>query len=132
MSLSQRSPGTVPVLVKTPDTGKTALGSGQLVPVPVGQRGAKAGACGLGALLFLIGPTVFFGPHVIITLPIGLVLAYVGWTIWSVDLKVEQIKVSCPGCKKDAVLDGGKAEESMNDQCPECQRALTLQPGKEA
>lgn len=129
MSLSTLSPGTVDVLVKTPDTGKSAQGSGQLISVPATQRGGKAGALALGSLLFLVGPTIFFGPHVIITLPIGAVLAYVAWTVWSVDLKVEQIQVSCPGCKKDTVLDGGKAEETMNDQCPECQRALQLQPG---
>lgn len=132
MSLSELSPGPIPVLVKTPDTGKSCPGIGQLVAVPVAQRGVKAGACALGALLFLVGPSVFFGPHVIITLPIGFVLAYVGWTIWSVDLKVEQVKVCCPGCKKDTTLDGGKAEATMNDQCPECQRALSLYPGKEA
>lgn len=132
MSLSELSPGPIPVLVKTPDTGKSSPGQGQLVPVAAGPRGAKAGALGLASLLFLIGPTVFFGPHVIITLPIGLVLAYVAWAIWSVDLKVEQIQVCCPGCKKDTTLDGGKAGETMNDQCPECQRALVLYPGKEA
>jgi hypothetical protein len=131
MNLSKLSPGPIPVLVKTPDTGKSSQGQGQLIPVPAGQRGTKAGLVGLGSLLFLVGPTIFFGPHVIITLPIGAVLAYVAWTIWSVDLKVEQVGVTCPGCKKETVLDGGKASESMNDQCPECQRALLLQPGVE-
>lgn len=130
MSLADLQPGPIPVLVKTPDTGKSAQGQGQLIPVPVGARGGKAGAAAFGALVFLIGPTIFFGPHVIITLPIGAVLAYVAWTIWSVDLKVEQIQVVCPGCKKDTVLDGGQAKDAMDDQCPECQRSLQLFPGQ--
>ena len=132
MNLSTLAPGPIPVFVKTPDTGKSSQGQGQLIPVPAAQRGSKAGGIGLLSLLFLVGPSIFFGPHVIITLPIGLVLSYVAWPIWSVDLKVEQIAVTCPGCKKETVLDGGKAAESMNDQCPECQRALILHPGKEA
>ncbi|MED5372962.1 MAG: hypothetical protein VX899_18225 [Myxococcota bacterium] len=132
MSLSDLQPGPIPVLVKTPDTGKSAPGQGQLVPVPVSQRGPKAAGVAFIALLLMVPPTIFFGPHVIITLPVGAVVAYVAWTIWSVDTKVEQIQVACPGCKKDTTLDGGKAADEMNDQCPECQRALTLYPGKES
>lgn len=132
MSLATLQEGPIPVLVKTPDTGKSAPGQGQLVPVPVGPRAGKAGAAAFGALVFLIGPTVFFGPHFIITLPIGIILGIVAWSIWSVDLKVEQVQVVCPGCKKDTVLDGGQAKDTMDDQCPECQRSLQLFPGQGA
>ena len=43
MNLSKLAPGPIPVFVKTPDTGKSSQGQGQLIPVPTAQRGSKAG-----------------------------------------------------------------------------------------